>query len=103
MARRPIISRTTNGSPPHDRTLHVGAEYRGLWLDLGVLGGPVASCCELMFAGEPVEDGSAADLVVGEVDRLWGMGLSLDRCELSERLVWACGVEVVQVCGEDPA
>jgi hypothetical protein len=56
-----------------------------------------------MFAGEPVEDGSAADLVVGEVDRLWGMGLSLDRCELSERLVWACGVEVVQVCGEDPA
>jgi hypothetical protein len=32
-----------------------------------------------------------------------GMGLGLDQCKLSERPVWACGVEVVQVCSEDPA
>jgi hypothetical protein len=69
----------------------------GFWV--AVLG----SCCELIFAGEPVEDGSAADLVVGEVDRLWGMGLGLGWCKLSERSVWACGVEVVQIRGEDPA
>jgi hypothetical protein len=56
-----------------------------------------------ILAGEPVEDRSAADLVVGEVDQVWGMGLGLGRCELSERPVWPCGVEVVQVCGEDPA
>ena len=49
------------------------------------------SCCELIFAGESGEDGSAAaDLVVGKIDRLWGMGLGLDRCKLSERPVWAC-------------
>ena len=57
----------------------------------------------MIFAGEPVEDGSSADLVVGEVDRLWGMGLGLDRCKLSERPVWACGVEVAEVSREDPA
>jgi hypothetical protein len=95
MARRPIIARTTNGSPPHDRTLPVGAEYRGLWLDLGVLGWPFASCCELIFAGEPGEDGSAADLVVGEVDRLWGMGLSLNRCEFPSV---RCGRAVLKWC-----
>ena len=26
------------------------------------------------------------------VDRLWGMGLGLERCKLSERPVWACEV-----------
>ena len=57
----------------------------------------------MIFAGEPVEDGPAADLVVGEVDRLWGMGFGLERCKLFERPVWACGVEVVQVGREDSA
>jgi len=43
------------------------------------------------------------DLVVGEVDRLWGMGFGLERCKLSERPVWACGVEVAEVGREDSA
>ena len=42
-------------------------------------------------------------MVVGEVDHGWGMGFGLGWCELSECLVWACGGDVVQVCGEELA
>jgi hypothetical protein len=63
----------------------------------------VGSCCEVILAGEPAEDRSAAYLVVGEVDHGWGMGFGLDRCELPEGAVWSRGVEVVQVGGEGPA
>ena len=64
---------------------------------------PGWSCYELILAGEPAEDRSAADLVVGEVDHIRRLGLGLNRCELSECAVWPCGVEVVQVAREDAA
>lgn len=41
-----------------------------LWAWLaGARGG---SCCNLILTGGPAEDGSAADLMVGQVDRRWG-------------------------------
>jgi hypothetical protein len=81
----------------------VGLEYCIVGSDLQVYDCPVGSCCELVLAGEPAEDWLAADLVVDEVDHLWGMGLGLDRRELPEVAVWPCGVEMVQLGGEDSA
>jgi putative transposase len=49
------------------RFLSCGARIWNSGLDLQVW--PVRSCCDLILADEPVEDGSAANLVVGEVDR----------------------------------
>jgi hypothetical protein len=43
------------------------------------------------------------NLVIGQVDPVWGLGLGLGRCELRQRSVWPCCVEMVQVVGEDPA
>jgi hypothetical protein len=37
------------------------------------------------------------NLVIDEVDHVWGLGLGLGRCELRERSVWPRGVEMVQV------
>jgi hypothetical protein len=57
------------------RTMVWGSNI-GLWLDLGfrITGG---SCGDLIFAGEPVKDRSAVDLVVGEIDRVWWLGVGL--------------------------
>lgn len=57
----------------------------------------------MVLAGKSVEDRSAANLVTGQVDHVWGLGLGLGRCELRQRLVWPRCVEMVQVVGEDPA
>jgi hypothetical protein len=43
------------------------------------------------------------NLVIGQVDHVWGLGLGLGRCELRQRSVWSRRVEMVQVVGEDPA
>ena len=40
---------------------------------------------------------AAANLVVGEVDHWWGLGIGLSRCELTERSVWPRGIDMVQV------
>lgn len=57
----------------------------------------------LILAGEPVEDRSAANFVVDEVDHTRRMGLGLDWCKLPKRPVWPRGVEMVQVGREDSA
>ena len=44
-----------------------------------------------------------ANLVVGEVDRWWGLGIGLSRWELAERSVWPRGIDMVQVDRDDPA
>jgi hypothetical protein len=51
----------------------VGLEYWILNLTCGFVGVRVGSCGDLVFTGEPAKDGSAANLMVGEVDRLWGL------------------------------
>jgi hypothetical protein len=40
--------------------------------------------------------------MVGQVDHWWGLGFGLGWCELPECPVWPCGVEVLQVAGQDP-
>lgn len=74
----------------------------GVWLDLvfRVTGG---SCSDPILAGEPVKDRSAVDLVVGEIDRVWWLGVGLGRYELFECSMWPRSVEMVQVDSEDPA
>lgn len=79
----------------------VGLEYWILALTCGSAGARSGLCSDLVLAGEPAEDRFAAYLVVGEVDHAWGLSFGLERCELSECAVWSCGVEVVQVGGED--
>jgi hypothetical protein len=80
----------------------VGLEYRAMGLSCG-FSGVVRSCCELVLAGEPVEDRPAEDLVVGEVDHVWRLGFGPSWCELLERAVWPRGIEMVQVDREDAA
>jgi hypothetical protein len=82
-------------SSRNEVTNPVGLEYRMLGLTCEFTGTCVRSNGELVLAGEPAKDRSAADLVVGEIDHAWGMGLGLGRRELPEHLVWPCGVEVV--------
>ena len=55
----------------------------------------IRSCCDLILAGEPIEDRSAANLVVGQVDHVWWLGLGLGRCELRERSMWPRLVEMM--------
>jgi hypothetical protein len=62
----------------------VRLEYRSLGLTCGFSGARCGSCCDLVLAGEPVEDRFTAELVADEVDRVWGTGFRLGRCELSE-------------------
>jgi hypothetical protein len=81
----------------------VGLEYRVPGLTWVFSGARFRSCCDLILAGKSVEDGSAANLVVGEVDHWWGLGLGLGRGELAECAVWSHGVEMVEVDREDPA
>jgi hypothetical protein len=38
----------------------------------------------VVLVRESVEDLFSADLVLGEVDRLWGLSVGLSRCELAE-------------------
>ena len=80
-----------------------GARILNCGRDLRVFGFRVRSCCDLILAGEPVEDRSAANLIVGQVDHWWWLGLGLGRCELPEPPVWPRGVEMVQIDREDPA
>jgi hypothetical protein len=75
----------------------------GFGLDQQVTGARVRSCCDVVLAGKSVEDGSAVNLVIGQVDHVWRLGLGLGRCELRQCPVWPCCVEMVQVVGEDPA
>ena len=63
----------------------------------------IRSCCDLVLAGESTEDWSAAHLVIDEVGHWWGLGFSLDRCELPERSVWPGVIEVVHIDREDSA
>ena len=88
-------------SSPHD--LLWGLEYRRPGLACGFSGFRFGSCCDLILAGEPVEDRSAVQLVAGQVDHAWGTGFGLGRCELGEGPVWSRCIEVVQVNLEDPA
>lgn len=57
----------------------------------------VGSCGDLILAGEPAKDRSAADLMVGEVDHLWRLSFGLGRCELRERSMGPRGIEMVEV------
>ncbi len=63
----------------------------------------VSIMLRVVLAGESVEDRSAPNLVAGQVDPVWGLGLGLGRCELRQCAVWPCCVEMVQIVGEDPA
>jgi hypothetical protein len=73
----------------------VGLEYRILVLTCRFMGTRIRSCCDLILTGEPAEDRSAANLVVGQVDHVWWLGLGLSWCELCERSVWPGLVEMV--------
>jgi hypothetical protein len=75
----------------------------GFGLDQQVYGCSCRSCCDVVLAGKSVKDRSAVNLVIGQVDPVWGLGIGLGRCELRQRSVWPCCVEMVQVVGEDPA
>jgi hypothetical protein len=79
----------------------VGLEYRIVGLTSEFLGARLESCCDLILAGEPVEDRPTANVVANEVDQVWWLGVGLGRCELRERSVWPRLVEMVQVRGED--
>jgi hypothetical protein len=59
------------------------------------MGAHIRSYCDLILAGEPVEDRSTVNLVVGQVDHLRELSLGLGRWELCERLVWPRLVEMV--------
>ena len=61
------------------------------------------SCGDLVLVDESAEDLFPADLVLGEVDRLWWPGLSLSGCELAERAVRPGRVVVPQVLNQQPA
>jgi hypothetical protein len=55
------------------------------------------SCGALVLVRESAEDLSSADLVLGEVDRLWWLIVGLSRCELAEGTVrpaldWQLGI-----------
>jgi hypothetical protein len=88
---------------PHGSVDLVRLGYRILSLTSRFTGVCVRSCCDLVLAGKSVEDRFAVNLVIGQVDRVWGLGLGLCRCELRQRSVWPRCVEMVQVVGEDPA
>jgi hypothetical protein len=53
--------------------------------------------------GDSAEDRSAADTVLGEVDRGEWCVIGLGRGQLSEGAVWSCARTVVQVLGQDAA
>jgi hypothetical protein len=57
----------------------------------------------VILVNEPVEDRSAANLVVGKVDYWWGSGFGWGRGELPECAVWSRGVEMMKIDREDPA
>jgi hypothetical protein len=79
----------------------VGLDYRVVGLTCRFTG----SCpimLRLVLAGKSVEDWSAVNLVTGQVDPVWGLGLGLGRCELRQCPVWPRCVEMVQVDREDP-
>jgi hypothetical protein len=75
----------------------------GFWVRPAGYGCSCRSCGDLVLAGKSVEDRSAVNLVTGQVDHVWRFGLGLGRCELRQRSVWPCCVEMVQVVREDPA
>ena len=52
-------------------------------------GARVRSCCDVVLAGKSVKDRSAVNLVIGQVDPVWGLGIGLCRCKLRQRSVWA--------------
>ena len=80
----------------------VGREYRVLSLTCR-LQAPVLGHAVIRYslAGEPAEDRSAANLVVDQVDHLWGLGFGLGRCELSKCPVGSADVEVLEADGQD--
>ena len=59
----------------------MGLEYGVVGLTCG-LRALIRSCCDVVLAGEPVEDCSTANLVAGQVDHLCGVSLGLSRCKL---------------------
>ena len=61
------------------------------------MGARIRSCCDLVLAGKSVEDRSAANLVPGQVDHVWGLGLGLGRCELRQCSVRPRGIEVMGI------
>src|ERR1017187_37434 len=58
------------------------------------------SCGDLVRVRESAEDLFSADLVLGQVDRLWWLSVGLSRCELAEGTVWPGGVVMQQVLGQ---
>src|ERR1019366_2806810 len=58
---------------------------------------------DLVLVRESAEDLFPADLVPGEVDRLWWPGLSLSRCELAQGAVRPSAVAVPQVLSQQQA
>jgi hypothetical protein len=51
----------------------------------------------------PLRIGSAADLMVGQVDHWWRLGFGLGWGELPECPVWSRSVDVLQIDGQNPA
>jgi hypothetical protein len=58
---------------------------------------------DVVLVGEPAENLSAVDPVLGEIDRLWWLSLGLSWCELAERAVRPGSVIVPQVFGQRPS
>jgi hypothetical protein len=54
----------------------VGLEYRVVGLICRFMGARVRSCCDVVLAGKSVKDRSAANLVTGQVDQVWGSGVA---------------------------
>ena len=58
------------------------------------------SCGYVILVRESAEDLFSADLVLGEVDRLWGLSVGLSRCELAEGTARPGCVVMQQVLGQ---
>ncbi len=52
--------------------------------------------------GSPPRLGLRLNLVVGEIDHLWGLGFGLEGSELRQRLVRLRGTEMAKVDRENP-
>jgi hypothetical protein len=95
---------SANGARPDFRgqSEPCGARIYDFVFDLQVAR-TMRSCGEVIHANEPIEDWSAANPAIGEVDHLRGSGFGLSRGELPERAVWSRSVEMMKMDRQDPA